>query len=200
MGTIMLSVIPIYLLAGLEILAAEAKEAGEQGLFSGTFADALWTVLAFVLLLIVLGRLAWRPMLKRLKTREQYIQQQIDAANSTRQQALNLLEDYKLEGAKIVKQAGDDARQRQKELVEKARQEILEIRYKTQEDIEVARKASLEKLWNEAGSIVLELSREVLGREVTQKDDSNLIKNAVEQIRHTSVKPVDYRQEHGKPV
>ncbi len=196
----MLSVIPINLLTGLVVLASEAKEAGEQGLFSGTFADALWTVLAFVLLLIVLGRLAWRPMLERLKTREQYIQQQIDAANSARQQALNLLEDYKVEGVKIVKQAGDEARQRQQELVDKARQEILEIRHKAKEDIEVAHKASLEKLWNEAGSIVLELSREVLGREVTQKDDSNLIKDAVEQVRHTSAKPVDYQQERGKLV
>jgi F-type H+-transporting ATPase subunit b len=182
----MLSVIPIGLMASLEVLTAEAKEAGEQGLFSGTFADALWTVLAFVLLLIVLSRLAWRPVLERLKARELYIQQQIDAANSARQQAINLLTDYKQQGMEIVKLAGDEAEERQKEILENARQEVLAIRQKAREDIEITRSAALEQFWNEAGSIVLELSREVLNRQVTHQDDSLLIRDAVEQIRRAS--------------
>jgi F-type H+-transporting ATPase subunit b len=182
----MLSVIPIGLMASLEVIAAEAKEAGEQGLFSGTFADALWTVLAFVLLLIVLSRLAWRPVLERLKARELYIQQQIDAANSARQQAINLLTDYKQQGMEIVKLAGDEAEERQKEILENARQEVLAIRQKAREDIEITRSAALEQFWNEAGSIVLELSREVLNRQVTHQDDSLLIRDAVEQIRRAS--------------
>ncbi|MCJ7777856.1 MAG: ATP synthase F0 subunit B [Sedimentisphaerales bacterium] len=178
--------IPIGLMASLEVIAAEAKEAGEQGLFSGTFADALWTVLAFVLLLIVLSRLAWRPVLERLKARELYIQQQIDAANSARQQAINLLTDYKQQGMEIVKLAGDEAEERQKEILENARQEVLAIRQKAREDIEITRSAALEQFWNEAGSIVLELSREVLNRQVTHQDDSLLIRDAVEQIRRAS--------------
>ncbi len=189
----MRSVIPIGLMASLEVLAAEAKEAGEQGLFSGTFADALWTVLAFVLLLIVLSRLAWRPVLERLKARELYIQQQIDAANSARQQAINLLTDYKQQGMEIVKLAGDEAEDRQKEILENARQEVLAIRQKAREDIEITRSAALEQFWNEAGSIVLELSREVLNRQVTHQDDSLLIQDAVEQIRRASDKTADHK-------
>jgi F-type H+-transporting ATPase subunit b len=196
----MLSVIPIGLFAGLEVLAAQTQEAGDQGLFSGTFADAIWTVLAFILLLIVLSKLAWKPVLERLKARELHIKQQIDAANNYRQQALNLLEEYKQQGTKIVKQANEEAQQRQKELLEKTVQHIHAIRQKAREDIEIAHSTALEQFWNEAGSIVLELSRKVLNRNVIPEDNNNLVRDAIEQIRRTSATTADYQQDQGKSV
>lgn len=184
----MLSIPTIGLFAWVEVLAVEAEGAAEQGLFSGTFADALWTVLAFVVLLVVLGRLAWKPMLERLKSRELYIQQQIDAANEARQKALDLLDQYKQQRAKILKDATDEALQHQKELLEKASQEIRAIKQEAQDDIGYARARALEQLWDEAGEMVLALSREVLGREVTHDDNQHLIQDAVEQIRRNSIK------------
>lgn len=184
----MLSISTIGLVAWIEVLTIEAEEAAEQGLFSGTFADALWTVLAFVLLLVVLGRLAWKPMLERLKARELYIQQQIEAANHARQQALNLLDEYKQQRTQILKDAHEEAQKRQQELLEKASIEIRAIKQEAQEDIGHARARALEQLWNEAGEMVLALSREVLGRQVTPDDNQHLIRDAIEQIRRNSGK------------
>jgi F-type H+-transporting ATPase subunit b len=178
------------LFAWVGVLAVEAEEPAAQGLFSGTFADALWTVLAFVVLLVVLGRLAWKPMLERLKSRELFIQQQIDAANNARQQALDLLEQYKQQRAQILKDATDEAQQRQEELLEKAEQEIRALKQEAQDDIGYARARALEQLWNEAGAMILGLSREVLGREVTGDDNKHLIRDAVEQIRRNAAASV----------
>jgi F-type H+-transporting ATPase subunit b len=196
----MLSIFPVGLFVWVTVLAAEAEEAGKQGLFSGTFADALWTVLAFVVLLVVLGRLAWKPMLERLKARELYIQQQIDAANSARQQALNLLDEYKQQRTKILKDAHDEAQQRQEELLERATQEIRAIKQEAQDDIGYARTRALEQLWNEAGEMILALSREVLGREVSQDDNKHLIRDAVERIRRDSTSPVRQQTDDSKPL
>ncbi len=182
----MLSIPTIGLFAWVQVLAVEAEEPAAQGLFSGTFADALWTVLAFVVLMVVLGRLAWKPMLERLKSRELHIQQQIEAANDAHQQALNLLEQYKQQRTKILKDAADEAQQHHQELLEKAGQEIRAIKQEAQDDIGYARARALEQLWNEAGAMVLSLSREVLGREVTQDDNKHLIRDAIEQIRQDS--------------
>lgn len=184
----MLSISAIGLIVWIEVLTVETEGAAEQGLFSGTFADALWTVLAFVALLVALGRLAWKPMLERLKARELYIQQQIEAANDARQQALDLLDQYKQQRTKILKDATDEALQRQEELLEKAGQEIRAIKQEAQEDIGYARARALEQLWDEAGEMILALSREVLGREVTHDDNKHLIRDAVEQIRRNSIK------------
>ncbi len=196
----MLSISTIGLFAWIEVLAVETEGAAEQGLFSGTLADALWTVLAFVALMVVLGRLAWKPMLERLKARELHIQQQIEAANDARRQALNLLEQYKQQRTKILKDAADEAQHRQQELLEKAGQEIRAIKQEAQDDIGYARARALEQLWNEAGAMVLALSREVLGREVTQDDNKHLIRDAVERIRRESANPVRQQMDDTKPL
>lgn len=184
----MLAISTIGHFVWMQILAVEAEGTASQSLFSGTFADALWTVLAFILLLVVLGRLAWKPMLERLKARELYIQQQIEAADNARQKAMNLLDEYKQQRLEILKEATNEAQQRQEELLEKARQEIRAIKQEAQEDIGYARARALDRLWDEAGTMVLSLSREVLGREVTPDDNQHLIHNAIEQIRQNSVK------------
>lgn len=186
----MLSISAIGHYTWIAVLAAEAQEATEQGLFSGTFADALWTVVTFVVLLLALSRLAWKPMLQRLKARELHIQQQIEAANEARQQALNLLDQYKQQRLEILKQANDEGRKRQEELLERANREIHAIKQEAQEDIQYARARALEQLWNEAGTMILSLSREVLGREVTQEDNKLLIRDAIEQIRQQSANSV----------
>lgn len=196
----MLSIPTIGLFAWVQVLAAEAEEPAAQGLFSGTFADALWTVMAFVVLLIVLGRLAWKPMLERLKARELHIQQQIDAANDARQQAANLLEEYKQQRTKILQDAHDVAQQHREELLEKATQEIRAIKQEAQDDIGYARARAVEQLWNEAGDMVLALSREVLGRQVALDDDKNLIRDAIEQIRRDSASSVRQQTDDNKPL
>jgi len=196
----MLSISTIGLFVWIDVLAVEAEEATGQGLFSGTFADALWTVLAFVALLVLLGRLAWKPMLETLKARELHIQQQIEAANSARQQASNLLEEYKHQRIEILKNANDEAQRRQEELLERAGHEIRAIKQQAQEDIGYARTRALEQLWNEAGEMILALSREVLEREVTLDDNKHLIRDAVEQIRRTPADSPKQQTDGNKPL
>ncbi|MDH7600079.1 MAG: hypothetical protein QHH07_10675 [Sedimentisphaerales bacterium] len=50
------------------VILAEG-EGANHGIFGGSFAEAFWTVVAFLVLLLVLGRFAWRPILAALKAR-----------------------------------------------------------------------------------------------------------------------------------
>ena len=81
MRTRVLTIGSIILFACSVALSSEGEAAAtEQGIFGGSFADALWTVLAFVVLMLVLGKFAWKPVINGLKARESHIQQQIEAA------------------------------------------------------------------------------------------------------------------------
>lgn len=171
------------LLLSASAWAAQTEQARDQGLFSGSFADAVWTVAAFVAVLVILSKVAWKPMVERLNARERHIQQQIDAANDARQRAEKLLDEYKEQGTKIIKEAADQAQQRQEELLQRARREVFAIKQKAQDDIEYARSAALEQLWAEAAEMISALSREVLGRTVTTEDDYRLIQDAIGQIK-----------------
>jgi F-type H+-transporting ATPase subunit b len=162
--------------------AAEA-EGGGVGLFSGTFADSLWTVVAFVVLLVVLGRVAWRPLLNALTDRQLHIESQLKSAEESRRRAEQMLEDYRLQAVTLLQQATEQAQRHQQEVAEKTRQEALAIRRRAQEEIESARAAAVEELWRQTAEIVQRVGTEVLGRALTEKDNERLIHEAVSKVR-----------------
>jgi F-type H+-transporting ATPase subunit b len=178
-----LMVVLIILSVCVDVLPAEADNTvTERGVFSGSFADAIWTVVAFTVLLVVLGKLAWRPLLNGLKAREQHIKQQLDTAENTRKQAETLLDGYKQQSLQIIEKATEHAHQQEKALVEKATQEVIAIKRKANADIEYARLVASQQLWQQAGDMLLSVSSEVLGRAITHEDNQRLICEAIEKL------------------
>ena len=157
--------------------------AAEPGLFSGTFGDSLWTVVAFVVLLVVLGKFAWKPLLNGLNARQSHIEQQLKSAEDSRVKAEHLLDDYKQQGLSLVRQATEQAQRHQQQMAEKTREETLAIRRRAHEEIESARATAMEDLWKQTGDIVLQVGSDVLGRTLTEQDNQRLIDEAVARIK-----------------
>jgi len=179
-----LTTILITLFACADALSSESQAATSgENIFGGSFAEAAWTVLAFVVMLIVLGKFAWKPLLKALNDREEHIKQQIDAAENARKLAEKMLEDHKKRGLQIIEEANNRAQQREQEMMETSRRQILELRQQAAEHIEKAHAAAVEQLWEQAGDIVLALGKEVLGRTITDKDNQQLIHDAIAGLR-----------------
>jgi len=161
----------------------QAPASGGSGLFNGSLGDSLWTVVAFVTLLLVLSKVAWKPLLNALIARQTHIEHQLRTAEDSRLRAEKMLEDYKQQGLNVIRQAAEQAQRHQQEMAEKTRQEVLAIRHRAQEEIESARAAAVEDLWKQAGDIVLRVGSEVLGRTLTGQDNQALAHEAVEKIR-----------------
>ena len=184
-------IIIIVLSLGASVFASsEAASEEPQSLFSGSLSDAVWTVLAFVILLLVLWRLAWKPMLAGLNTRQEYIEKQISDSEETKQKAGEVLADYRAkianvetEGKGIIKTHVNRAEKEAKEIVSSAREESEAMKLKMELDIERARSVAQSELLDEAGSIVLRLGEEVLGRSMDDEDHNRLISQAIERLR-----------------
>jgi len=184
--------IVVFVCAGA--LAAEGEAGGsavpsaqngeqEQSIFSGSFADAAWTVAAFLLLLAVLGKTAWRPLLNSLKAREEHIRQQIETAENARKKAEKMLDDSKHQGLMIVQQAVEQAQKQGQMLADKTRQEIFAVKSRAQEDIEHARAAAMQQLWEQTGDIVLAVSSKVLERTITPDDNQRFVQDAITKLK-----------------
>lgn len=170
--------------------AIGAEETSQQGIFSGSLADSLWAVIAFTILVIILGKLAWKPLLAGLKAREDRIREEIMTAENARKQAEKTLAEYnsrveqlEQQGRQITEKAAKEAEKLGREIAEKARQESLELKQKAQSDIESAHAAAKERLWDETGDIVLAISSRVLGRTITDDDNQRLVRDAVEKLK-----------------
>jgi F-type H+-transporting ATPase subunit b len=173
----------ILLAAGYAIASEEPAAAEEQGIFSGTFADSLWTLIAFAVLLIILTKFAWKPLVNQLQARQDYIKQQIDAAETSRKNAEALLDQYKQQGVEIVNKLTAQAQLLEKEMVNKAGNEVAQMKRRAQADIEYARIAASQQMWQEAEDMLLALSGEIVGRAVTHEDNLRLLYEAIDKLK-----------------
>jgi F0F1-type ATP synthase membrane subunit b/b' len=71
----------------------------------------------------------------------------------------------------------------ERNIIEKAKAEATMMKQKAQGDIEYARTAAAQQLWEQAGDMLLAVSTEVLGRTVTAQDNQRLIDEAIEKLR-----------------
>ena len=172
------------LLTGVAVASEAAHGAGEEpSLFSGTVADALWTVIAFIVLVAVLGKVAWRPLIETLQARQTQIETQLTSAAESKSQAEKLLADFKEQGATLLREASERSQQEHKLAAEKAQEEITVMRRQAMEDLDNARHAAQEQLWREAGDVVLELGTSVLGHAVTADDDGRMMDEAIAKMK-----------------
>ena len=178
----------ILLLFCAAAAASEGQQAeAEKSVFSGTFADSLWTVITFAVLLLVLGRFAWKPVLKGLKARQEHIEHEIQAAENAKNQARQMLEESRQKGHIIIDEATLQAQQKQKEIMEEAQRETALIRQRARDDIQHALTSASEQLWNQSAEMIMSVGTEVLGRMVTTEDNQRLISEAIEKIRASKV-------------
>jgi F-type H+-transporting ATPase subunit b len=177
-------VVLLVLLASACALASGGEAATEeQSIFSGTFADSLWTLIAFLLLLAILTKVAWKPLVNQLQARQDYIKQQIETAEASRKNAEALLDQYKQQGVEIVNKLTAQAQLLEKEMVNKAGNEVAQMKRRAQADIEYARIAASQQMWQEAEDMLLALSGEIVGRAVTHEDNLRLLYEAIDKLK-----------------
>ncbi len=169
---------------GSGAIGSESQAPPEQeGIFNGTFADAIWTVITFAALLLVLSKVAWKPLLKNLKSREEHIMHQLSSAEDTRLKAEKLLDDYKKQGLEIIEKTTSHANQTEKEIIEKASKEAMTMKERAVSEINYAGDAVSQQLWQQVGDMLLSVSHEILGRSLTTDDNKRLINEAIAKLQ-----------------
>lgn len=94
-------------------LVAPVLAAGIMDLNPGL---TLWTAITFILLMVVLGKVAWRPIVRMLDERERTIREAIDQARKERAEAEKLLADQKASLGQARREAADLAKKNQQEV------------------------------------------------------------------------------------
>ncbi len=145
-----------------------------------------WMTLAFGIVLWILAKYAWKPILKSLKDREDSIDQALHEADNARQEmkALKfsneeLLVEAKEERDKLFKQA----REIKEKLIEdarlKANEESNRIIESAREAIENEKMAAMVDLKNQIAKLSIDIAEKVLEREL---DDTVKQKDYVDQL------------------
>ena len=135
-----------------------------------------WNSVAFLGLLFVLGKFAWKPMLKAISDREKGIEDSLAKADKmkadlTAMQNENeaLLAKAREERATLIKEAKEASERMIAEAKDKAKSEYERIVADAQVAITQQKNAALTEVKNQVGSLVVEVAEKVLRKELSNK-------------------------------
>lgn len=149
----------------------------------------IWTLVSFFILLILLAKLVYPLILKGLKKREETIQQQLEEARKTKQEAASLLEDYKRqlaearsEAQKIINEGKGLGENIRKEIVQKAQQESNQIVKRAQEEIELQKQKALLELQEKIADLSIMAASKVINKSLNTEDHRRLVEEYVAKV------------------
>ena len=169
--------------------AAGHAEGGAISPFAGDVGSALWTLVIFGVLVWVLGRYAWGPILRGLQGRENYIRQALEKAKADREAGEALLRDYeaKLATARaevegMLEEARRDAEALRQREEERTREEAEQMIARARREIEVATETAVKELYTHAGRLATDAAGRILQREIKGEDHQRLIDESIAAI------------------
>jgi F-type H+-transporting ATPase subunit b len=189
-GSFVTTVIGMSLIFAGPLLAQEHGDGGGGGgvdIFAINPGLIVWTWAIFVILLIVLRKWAWGPILGALEAREKRIQDALDDASRERVEASKLLnEQRKLldesrgQAQQIIVDGRKAGERLKGDIVDEARKQAGLIVENAREDIERERDNALETLRREAVDLSISAAGRVLDKEVDSNENRRLVEDYLE--------------------
>ncbi|HGY56853.1 MAG TPA: ATP synthase F0 subunit B [Caldithrix abyssi] len=154
----------------------------------------LWTWITFFIVLIILSKVALKPMLTAIKNREDGIREDLEKARQQREEAEALLQKHQemLAGAeeearKLLKENQQMAEKARQELIEKARQESEKLLERAKEEIDQQKESALASLKAEVADLAVGAAEKI----ILQTLDKDKQKAIVEEYIKTMPKSVN---------
>lgn len=152
-------------------------------------ATLLIEIISFLLLVGVLTKLLYRPIISILDKRRDYIRNLIENAENDRkkseeylQTAKDQLRKTKEEVLQLKEQVSREADKERIKTVEEAKKEALEILKKTELEIKKGIQNAKDEVKKETVSLSVDIAAKILGREINEEDHKRLIKESLKEI------------------
>ncbi len=142
----------------------------------------IWTIIIFVVLLIVLRKFAWGPLLAALDEREQNIKEALEQVQKTqRETELVLAENQRRtdEGFKkaeeIVQQARQEAEQMRQKMLEEAKAESRRVTEQGLRRIEAEQRAAMEEIRKVAGDLAIQAAGRLIQVSLSDQQQREIV-------------------------
>jgi len=155
------------------------------------FGLLLWTVIVFLIFWLIIGKLAFKPIIKALNDRANDIQDSLNAAKTAREEMKNLISENERisaeareEKMRIIRDAKESANALIAEARDKAKEEAQRIVTNAKLDIENAKKAALVDVKNQVGAMAVDIAETVIRQKLSaDTEQQDYIKRLVEEIK-----------------
>lgn len=135
-----------------------------------------WMLLSFSVVLFLLKKFAWKPILNMLHERESSIEKALQSAERAKEEMARLqadndkiLNEAKAEREKLIKEARETKERIISEAKEEAQKEALRITENARLSIEQEKKNAMKEIKNQVASLSVEIAEKILRKELSSE-------------------------------
>lgn len=150
---------------------------------------ALWTLVVFLLLLGLLLKFAWRPIIDGLEKRERSIAAMINDAKQSAEKAAEQLAQYEArlaaasaEAQQIIHRAQKDAEAAKEQIIALAQGAARKERERAVADVENAKNTALQEMTRRSVDLAALMATRIVRRQLQPEDQAQLIREALDQL------------------
>lgn len=149
----------------------------------------VWTWITFLLVLFILSRTVWKPLLSMLEEREDKITRSLDDAEKAAEKARLANEEFeiKLEEARrqamtIVSDSKEKAEKIKNDILDEARQKSQSLLNDAENKIAAEKEKALLEIRSEVADISLQIAEKIIARNLDDKANRTLIDESLKAI------------------
>jgi F-type H+-transporting ATPase subunit b len=161
------------------------------GLLEPYMGLVFWKGLAFLLLLLILSKFAWGPIISALEQRELTIDSSIKRAEKALAEARQIQEDNKqalreaeVEAQRIMREAREASERLRTEEVERTRARIEQMEAQARAEIAREKQGALDALRREVADLAILAAEKVIGNNLDQERDRRLVNDFISELPH----------------
>ena len=149
----------------------------------------IWTILTFLVLLALLAKFAWKPLLQALESRADAIRKSLDDAQQAKQElerlhaeSAEIIRQSRVEADAIITRSRADAERLREEMRHKARAEADAIVKNAERQIQLETARAVQQIRREAVDLSVMIASKLIQRNITKEDNERLIEEALSQV------------------
>jgi F-type H+-transporting ATPase subunit b len=150
----------------------------------------IWTIVTFLILLALLAKFAWRPLLDALEKREEAIRASLDDARKAKEEMARLqaesariLAEARTEAANIIASTRSDAARFADDQKQKARADAEALVRNAQREIDTQTHRAIETIRREAIDLSVAVAGKILRRDISKTDNERLVDDAIREMQ-----------------
>ena len=149
----------------------------------------VWTILTFLVLLGVLAKFAWKPLLKMLKDREDLIRSSLEDAEKAQTELANLnaereeiINKARSEAQSILSEGKVAASKLKDETLKAAKDQAKSILTDAEKQIRIEKHKAIEEIKSEVVDLSLSVATKLIKKNISREDNQTLIDESLENI------------------
>ena len=150
----------------------------------------IWTIVTFLVLLALLAKFAWRPLLDALEQRQEVIRKSLDEARQAKEElqrlqveSARILAEARSEASGIIASTRSDAARFADEMKVKARADADALVKNAQREIDTQTLRAIDTIRREAVDLSVAVASKILRRDISTADNDKLVDDAIREMQ-----------------